>query len=190
MREPETLLCFLAFSGRHIGRHFDPIRKWFSPPDPLLNTLNIVPTRKFSIRNNARARDANVFSRFFGRHIGRHCEPIRKWFSPSDPLLDSLNTVPSWKFSIRNNARARDVNVFSRFFWPPSWPPFLPDSENFCAIGWQIRFLIRVNFFRFLSDCVDRRSLLMVVSTVRDVVRVYVCMCVCVCVCVCVYVCM
>ena len=87
-----------------------------------------------------------------GRHLGSHFDPIRKWFSPSDPLLDTLNIVPSRKFSIRNNARARDLDVIFRFFRHAWLSSGSSDLKICCAIGFLESESIKVNFFRFLSQ--------------------------------------
>ena len=53
---------------------------------------------------------------FCGRHLDRKFDASRKSFTPSDPLFDTLNIVPSPKLSILNSEGARDANVFSRYF--------------------------------------------------------------------------
>ena len=88
-------MCFPDFSSRHLGHQFDPIWKSFTPSDSLVDTLNIVPTRKFSNRNNEGARDADVFPAFSSRHLSHYFDPIRKSFTPSDSVLDPLNIVPT-----------------------------------------------------------------------------------------------
>ena len=66
------------------------------------------------------------FLAFSGCHHGRHFDVIKKCLSTYHSLLDALKVVPSQKYSICNYARAGDAYVFSRFLWPPCWPPFDP----------------------------------------------------------------